>query len=256
MELKGIQELREHVPELRSPIGSARIGLIALGIFSLTTIFFIYVNRIIPLWAPDGQIIVITIGFLLMRMFFTNKENYIVRYGELAYRNAFGRFALPGLALIFASIAYIGYIPGPRIPISWWSAVTPVLGWYFTLVGAALWLRAVFTFGLDNLTMLYVYFPDNGRRVDSSIYGALRHPVYAGALRLGLGLAFLNGNIFAIIFGLLLLPFALTAWVRLVEEKELLERFGDGYAEYRKATPSFWPSPRSLGKFFRFLIKG
>lgn len=100
--------------------------------------------------------------------------------------------------------------------------------------------------------MLYVYFPGKGRRVDNSIYGVLRHPVYAGALRLGLGLAFLNGNI----FGLLILPFGLTTWVRLVEEKELIERFGDGYADYRKATPAFWPHPRNLGEFFRFLIKG
>lgn len=256
MKLNGLQELREHVPDLRSPARTAWVGILAVGIFSLTTIFFIYVNRIIPLWAPDGQIIVFTIGFLLVRMFFTNKENYIVRYGELAYRNAFGRFALPGLALIFAPIAYIGYIPGPGIPISWWAIVTPVLGWYFALVGVTLWLRAVFTFGLDNLAMLYVYFPGKGRRVDNSIYGVLRHPVYAGALRLGLGLAFLNGNIFAIIFGLLILPFGLTAWVRLVEEKELLERFGTDYAEYRKSTPAFWPRPRDLGKFFRFLLGG
>ena len=189
-------------------------------------------------------------------MFFTKKNTYIERYGDLAYRNAFGRFALPGLMLIFASVAYTGYIPGPHIPISWWASVKPYLGWYFLLIGVALWIRAIFTFGLDNLAMLYVYFPEKGHRVDSSIYEMLRHPVYAGVLRLGLGLAFLNGNIFAIIFGLLILPFGLTAWVRLVEEKELIERFGNEYNEYRKVTPAFWPRPNNLGKFFHFLLKG
>lgn len=255
-EIKGLQELREHVPDLRSPARSAWIGILALGIFSLMNNFYILVNHYLPIWGPDGQIIFTTIGFLLMRMFFTKKKTYILRYGDLAYRNAFGRFALPGLMLIFASVAYTGYIPGPRIPISWWTTVTPFLGWYFLIIGVALWVRAIFTFGLDNLAMLYVYFPEKGRRVDSSIYGVLRHPVYAGMLRLGLGLAFLNGNIFAIIFGLLILPFGLTAWVRLVEEKELIERFGDWYLKYRKSTPAFWPRPRKLGKFFRFLLKG
>ncbi len=214
------------------------------------------VNRYLPIWGPDGQIIFTTLGFLLMRLFFTKKKTYISRYGDLAYRNAFGRFALPGLMLIFASVAYIGYIPGPRIPISWWETITPFLGWYFLLNGVVLWIRAIFTFGLDNLTMLYVYFPDKGQRIDSNIYEVLRHPVYAGVLRLGLGLAFLNGNIFAIIFGLLILPFGLTAWVRLVEEKELIKRFGDNYSDYRKSTPAFWPRPWKIYDFWKYLFFG
>ena len=256
MEIKGLHELRNHVPDLRSPVRSAWIGILAATIFTLMSDFYLLVNRILPIWGPDGQIIFTTIGFLLMRMFFTKKNTYIERYGDLAYRNAFGRFALPGLMLIFASVAYTGYIPGPHIPISWWASVKPYLGWYFLLIGVALWIRAIFTFGLDNLAMLYVYFPEKGHRVDSSIYEMLRHPVYAGVLRLGLGLAFLNGNIFAILFGLLILPFGLTAWVRLVEEKELTERFGNDYIKYRKVTPAFWPRLNNMGKFFLFLLKG
>lgn len=255
-ELKGMQPLREHVPDLRSPIRSAWIGILATGIFSLITVFFINVKRYIPDWSLDGQVIIITIGFLLMRMFFTHKKSYIVRYGGLAYRNAFGRFALPGLALIFAAVAHIGYMPGPAIPNLWWKVAFPFVGWYFVIVGTVLWLRAVLTFGVDNLTMLYVYFPEKGRRVDNDIYGILRHPVYAGALRLSIGLSLLNGNASALFFGLLLMPLALTAWVRLVEEKELIERFGADYADYRKATPAFWPGLRNLGNFFQFLLKG
>ena len=256
MEIKGLEELRNHVPDLRSPVRSAWIGILAATIFTLMSDFYILVNRILPIWGPDGQIIFTTIGFLLLRMFFTRKKVYIERYGDLAYRNAFGRFALPGLMLIFASVAYTGYIPGPRIPISWWASVTPYLGWYFLLVGVTLWIRTILTFGLDNLAMLYVYFPERGHRVASSMYEMLRHPVYAGVLRLGMGLAFLNGNIFAIIFGLLILPLGLNAWVRLVEEKELIERFGNDYVEYRKVTPAFWPRLNNLGKFYHFLLKG
>ena len=254
--LKGIQELREHIPDLRSPARSAGIAILPISIFSLTTVFFVAVKRYIPDWSLDGQVILITIGFLLLRMFFTNKKAYLFRYGDLAYRNAFLRFVLPGLAFVFAAVAHIAYMPGPALPTLWWTALLPFAGWYFVMLGTVLWLRAIFTFGLDNLTMLYVYFPQKGSQVDSSIYSVLRHPVYAGGLRLSIGLAFLNGNVFAIFFGLLLMPMGLTAWVRLVEEQELIERFGTDYLVYRKATPAFWPRLRDLGKFFTFLLKG
>jgi hypothetical protein len=155
--LKGMQELREHVPDLRSPTQSVWIAVLAIGVFSLTTIFFVAVKRYIPDWSLDGQVILITIGFLLLRMFYTNKKDYVFRYGELAYRNAFIRFALPGLAFIFAAVAHITYIPGPTLPHLWWVSFLPFAGWYFVLVGAALWIRSGMTFGLDNLTMLSVY---------------------------------------------------------------------------------------------------
>ena len=255
--LKGIQELREHVPDLRSPIHSAWIGVFAIGIFGLVTLFFVYVKQIIPDWSLDGQVILITIGFLLLRMFFTNKKTFIFRYGDLAYRNAFLRFVLPGLAIIFAGVAHIAFMPGPALPnLWWWASLLPFAGWYFVLVGTALWTRSILAFGLDNLTMLYVYYPKEGRRVNNSIYGVLRHPIYAGVLRLSFGLALLNGNAFAIFFGVLLIPMGLTAWVRLVEEVELIERFGNEYIEYRKATPAFWPRLRDLWKLFRFLVRG
>jgi protein-S-isoprenylcysteine O-methyltransferase Ste14 len=41
--------------------------------------------------------------------------------------------------------------------------------------------------------------------------------------------------------------------VRLVEEKELLERFPQ-YAEYRRKVPAFWTW--QVGKFWRFLVSG
>jgi protein-S-isoprenylcysteine O-methyltransferase Ste14 len=183
------------------------------------------------------------------------KKVYQQKYGELAYRNAFVRFVLPGLATIFADIAHAGYMDGPLIPRGGWVSVFYGLGWLMLAVGAALWMRAVFTFGADNLALLYVYYPQEGRIVNSSIYKILRHPVYAGVLRVGIGLALLNGNAFSITFALLM-PLGLTGWIRLVEERELIERFGQGYLDYRKSTPAFWPKARDLGRFFIYIFKG
>jgi protein-S-isoprenylcysteine O-methyltransferase Ste14 len=126
------------------------------------------------------------------------------------------------------------------------------LGWVLIITGALLALRVLQTFGLDNLTMLYVYFPEEGRFVDHEIYDILRHPAYGAAQRIALGLALLDGTWFALSCALLFM-LGLRGWVRLVEEKELLERFGRSYAEYRQRVPAFWPRLRDLGRFYKFL---
>jgi protein-S-isoprenylcysteine O-methyltransferase Ste14 len=254
MELNGMDQLRKHVPELRTPGGIALIALAFAGVITLVTLFFVWVDRVFIEWMPDGEIVIMAIGFLLLSLFFSRRTIYQQKYGELAYRNAFAHFCLPGLGIIFASVAHMGYMPGPEIPALWWKTVLIALGWVAVLIGAVLWIRSVATFGVDYLAMLYVYHPEESRMVDSSIYGVIRHPIYAAALRIGVGLALLNGNWYALVVALIW-PIFLTGWIRLVEEKELLERFPD-YAEYRKRVPAFWPRPRNLFRFFQFLFTG
>jgi protein-S-isoprenylcysteine O-methyltransferase Ste14 len=255
MNMKGMDQLRKHVPDLRAPSGGARIGLTVLCFFALTTIYFIITDRAIKDWSIDSQIVIIALGFLWTRQFFTKKKEYQLKYKELAYRNAFGRFVLSGLAVIFAATAHAGYMNGPEIPSGWWSLVIVYIGWLMLIVGAVLWMRSILVFGADNLALLYVYYPEEGRLIDSSIYSVLRHPVYAAVLRIGIGLALLNGNAFSLFF-VIFIPLGLTGWIRLVEEKELMERFGQTYLEYRQRVPAFWPRPSGMGKFLRFLITG
>ena len=63
-------------------------------------------------------------------------------------------------------------------------------------------------------------YPEEGRIINSSIYGILRHPVYAGVLRMGIGLALLNGNGNSIAFAILM-PLGLTGWIRLGGRKRI-----------------------------------
>ena len=255
MHFKGLDQLRKHIPDLHAPARSALIPLAVLSIFGLVVATFFWLDDLWPDWTLAGQFGALIVGFLLVSTFFRQREKFKARWGEMAYRNAFGRYVLTGLPFIFAVIAHIGYMPGPSIPVNWWIIGIATLGWYFFVVGAALLIRAIFTFGADNLAMLYIYFPEEGRMVDSAIYGVLRHPAYAGIVRIGISLGLLNGNWFAFAFGLFM-PLGLTLWLRLVEEKELLERFGAGYADYRKKVPAFWPRLRDWGKFYGFLITG
>ncbi len=254
MDFKGMDQLRRHIPDLNSRSGNIRVGLYALGLFLLVTFYFITTDQI-PTWSIDSQIVVLALGFLVMGLFFSRKKSYKEKYGELAYRNAFAHYGLPGLALILAAVAHAGYMNGPQIPPGWWTLVFTLLGWLMLIIGAALWVRSIFAFGADNLALLYVYYPEEGQIVNSSIYSILRHPVYAGVLRIGIGLALLNGNANALAFAILM-PLGLFGWIRLVEEKELIERFGQPYLEYRKRIPAFWPRVSDLGKFFTFLLTG
>ncbi len=254
MQFKGMDILSKYVPELNSVNGRVRIALYAIFLFALVTAYFIITDNI-PTWSIDSQIIIVALGFLVLSLFFSRKQTYKEKYKELAYRNAFAHYAMPGLALVFAAIAHAAYMNGPFIPPGWWTIVFFMLGWFMLCIGAILWIRSIFTFGADNIAMLYVYHPEEGKIIDSSIYSILRHPVYAGALRVGIGLALLNGNANAIAFAILL-PLGFISWIRLVEEKELIERFGQSYLDYRKLTPAFWPRWRDLGRFYTFLFTG
>jgi protein-S-isoprenylcysteine O-methyltransferase Ste14 len=253
MKIKGFDELRRHFPDLDSLGGRLRIALTALGIFALTTVYFLVSDQI-PTWTIDSQIVVMTIGFLFFSLFFVKRGEYLAKYGELAYRNAFMQFALPGLAVLFAAIAHIAYMNGPKWPPGRLTTAMTILGTYWVVVGIVLWIRTVLTFGVDYLTMLYVYFPENGRIANSGIYAILRHPIYAAALRIGLGLALLNTGIYALVF-MPFLPLGLYGFVHLVEEKELLGRFPE-YAKYRKRVPAFWARPGKLASLYNFLITG
>ena len=254
MDIKGMEQLRKHVPDLNTQGGSLRVGLYVLGWFLLVSLYFVITDNI-PTWSIDSQIIVIALGFLVLRFFFTRKKAYQEKYKELAYRNAFAHFGIPGLALIMSAVAHTAYMNGPFVPRGWWTMVWIALGWLALIVGVGLWARGISAFGMDNLALLYVYFPEEGKIVDANIYSVLRHPVYAGVLRVIIGLALLNGNANSIAF-ILFAPLGLTGWIRLVEEKELIERFGPSYSDYRKRVPAFWPRLSDLGKFFGFLLTG
>jgi len=252
--MEGVDELAAHVPDLREGRGPI-VGLIALASFATATAAMLAVDRRWPAWTSLGQVAAIIIGFVWTGQFFWQRKAYRARWGDLAYRNAFGRHVLIGLPVIIAAIAHTAYLPGRRIPLDWAPPVVSVIGLYLMVTGLVLWARSIVTFGLDNLAMLYVYFPDEGRLVESSIYSVIRHPVYSAVVRIGLALGLWRGTWFSIAFGLFM-PVGLTLWLRLVEEPELMERFGEGYAAYRRQVPAFWSRPGDVGKFLRFLISG
>lgn len=252
--IRGFDKLAVHVPDLRAERGPL-VGFIGLVIFAIATVILLTIDHLWPTYTGLGQIGAIIVGFLFAARFFWRRKAYRARWGDLAYRNAFGRCILPGMPTIMAAIVHTAYLPGDRLPWNWAHSLLFVLAAYLLVVGLLLWARSVLTFGIDNLAMLYVYFPDESPMVDASIYSVIRHPVYSAVSHVGMALGFWRGTWFSIAFGLLM-PVGLTIWLRLVEEPELLERFADSYAAYRRKVPAFWPRLQDWGKFFRFLMTG
>jgi protein-S-isoprenylcysteine O-methyltransferase Ste14 len=255
MSIKGFSQLRKHVPGFNSPIGVLRILFLPILLFFLITASLNNGNLTQTFWPLVGVIMFGCLGFFWVYLFFRYKNDFKDRFGPLAYSKAVSRFGFPGVAIISAVVARIRTLPGPEIPHYWWYIVLPALGWALIAVGLLLFLRTLQTFGVDYLIMLYVYFPDESHLVDHKIYNILRHPAYAAAQRIAFGLALLNGGWFALACALIF-ALGLWGWVHLVEEKELIERFGPGYVEYRQHVPAFWPRLRGLRGFFEFLIVG
>ena len=77
------------------------------------------------------------------------------------------------------------------------------------------------------------------RLVESGIYRRVRHPRYLSAMAVLLGSALLTGAWRLLYLSVLSLGFYyLLTWV---EERELLQRIGAPYAEYRRRVPRFFP---------------
>ena len=85
-------------------------------VFGATTGFFLLVDRYFAEWMPDGEIVVLALGFLILSRFFSQKDRYIARFGEQAYARAFTSFGIPGLGIVFGAIAHLAYMPGPLVP--------------------------------------------------------------------------------------------------------------------------------------------
>jgi protein-S-isoprenylcysteine O-methyltransferase Ste14 len=143
---------------------------------------------------------------------------------------------------------------GPAIPRLPWTVALVILGWISLAAGTWLGIRCALRLAIDTQAMLYVFYPPEGNLLDTGIYSIIRHPFYAAGLSLSTGLALIHANWYALLVSPILWLFVF-GWIRLVEERELGDRF-PGYYEYRRRVPAFWPRPRHVIRFWHWLITG
>jgi protein-S-isoprenylcysteine O-methyltransferase Ste14 len=284
MHLKGVDELREKLPAYPGRrIANLLLPALVAGI--LTYIFLIILD-IIPRLYSDNAVLVSIEPFIpiigsafiaglalwLIWGIWNKRDQMKKQYGNLAYQKIIPRGFI-GVSLIpsivfhaFTSIRSLP--PGPpanNLTIQWSRSLLPFLGiapeieiWVrvvlsgILLVLGALTIRsAILTFGLDYMTVVYLYFPEESEIQEHEIYSVIRHPTYLGGILLGTGALFFRFSVYSILlFLVVFLVFRLQIWK---EEKELVERFGEGYSEYKQRVPALLIRPSKMKAYFRFL---
>ncbi len=114
----------------------------------------------------------------------------------------------------------------------------PIIG--IVLIVSGLVLRWLAILSLKRQFTVDVAITENHRIVTKGIYGFIRHPSYAGSLLsfFGLGLSFANILCAVVIF----LPICSAFLYRIrVEEKALIDAFGEEYIRYRVLTERLIP---------------
>jgi len=118
----------------------------------------------------------------------------------------------------------------------------------FSLTQIASWILLVFS--IYPVTAGYILlkrigkpdsnFENTSVLVKSGIYGFIRHPLYLSVFMLGTGIMLKDTSSYQLILGTVnMVAIILTA---LIEEKEMIARFGDSYRDYMKETKMFIPN--------------
>lgn len=222
-----------------------------------------------------GVLLVAGAGFFLAWQMWLWRDYLRSRYGPTSYQRAFP-FGLGGVVLIL-TVAVNQYLPYYTFAPAFWAAsplqfvATPLetylgvaapaifyikdaLGAILSVMGLLMIARAILVFGLDYMTVVYLYFPEESKIQRSEIYSVLRHPTYAGLLTIGLGGTLINFTLLSFVAFLVFLA-GFYLHIHFVEEKELIRRFGDSYRDYRRRVPAFFVGPRRIGTLLGFLLK-
>ncbi len=284
MKLKGMEKLREKLPGYPGK----KIALLPLRglVAAILAYSFLILMDILPRLFPDvvllillepilpilGSFIIAALSLWLIALMWRRKDRMKAEYGNLAYQKmipngVMGVMIVP--AVIFHAFTSIRSLPpGPPVndlTTQFSQSLLPLLGitgeldiWirlilsgFFMIVGLLVVRSSIMTFGIDYMTVLYLYFPEESEVQEHEIYSIVRHPAYMAGVILGGAAMFFRFSIYSMLFALIVYLIFKVHIRR--EEGELIERFGAGYAEYRKRVPALCVHPRNLRLFIKFI---
>jgi protein-S-isoprenylcysteine O-methyltransferase Ste14 len=213
-------------------------------------------------------------GWGLVYFIWKRKDRYLAVHKERAYQRGI-LYGVLGIPLIMGIVIHTYFPTEQLLGISPVNRITaelssPIIafpgGWkilerlitvpgslLLLLTGLATILRSLLTFGFDYMGLVYLYYPEESDIQDHGIYSVVRHPAYMGLLLIALGgvLARLSvyslGNFLILVIGFIL-------HTRLVEERELIKRFGSSFLGYMRQVPGLYVKPSKLPVYIRFLI--
>jgi protein-S-isoprenylcysteine O-methyltransferase Ste14 len=287
MLIKGFNKFREKLPAFS---GKKIVILPIYAICMIIIAFLVYVTfdslpetlapsgingNLLSFFPLFGAIIIEITGFILVWQLWFWRDNLKEKYGPTSYQRVF-LIGFGGIIWIL-TVAINQFIPYYSFAPTFWTSsplqvlATPIetffgiagpVMFYFKdalavllfIMGFLMCTRAIQVFGFDYMVVIYLYFPEESKLQENEIYSVLRHPTYAGALLIALGGTFFTFTLLSFaVYVIFLIGFYLH--IHFVEEKELIQRFGDSYRNYRKNVSAFFVSPRKMSIFLGFLFR-
>ena len=238
-------------------INAFRFYFITILMSILVAGFFYYFDRFskIPFAPIISQALILFIALIGLGMFFTKKRRLQKTMGDNAYRTAFYRYHVTFIPFIYISALHPLFIPTHYgiMEIENTFYIRFILAFYFLTTGILLHIRSRKLFGIDNLFMYYVYYPNESKIIKSVIHLILRHPIYSAMSRIAIGLALINGNLTSVIIALLLTCNQIF-WLYFYEEPDLIKRFGCDYKQLKQKVPALFIKPKNTLIFIKFLL--
>lgn len=163
------------------------------------------------------------------------------KMGERAYRRC-GLYRLLASLMMFLHIA--GFIVYRFYPVNiglpndfpWGCSVSIGIGIVILIPSAYLMYRGVRDAGEETMS------PRPEHEMYGGIYRKIRHPQAVGELPLWFVMAFLLNSPFLVLFSVLWIPLFIRWCV--VEEQDLIRRYGEPYKQYRNDVGMFFPKSK------------
>ncbi|MHA2283408.1 MAG: methyltransferase [Promethearchaeota archaeon] len=285
--MKGLDILKEKLPDYQGK-SLRKFMLVAFIVFLSSLLFQLFMdslprifkeNIILQLLAPFtpifGSLIILCIGLTLVDSVWRVRDKYLVKFGELAYQKAF-LIVVVSIPMIISVLIHSFFpvdliVPFDNIHNLDWFLAYPILDLFFRSSIFSLVIRLLFfslfigfflvfmsktlkVFGIDYMSLLYLYYPEGSTLQNHEVYSILRHPTYHCLILLSIGSMFLRSSIYSIIYFIIFL-IGINIHLKFVEEKELIQRFGEGYKKYKEEVPAFFVRLKDLKKYFSFIFK-
>jgi protein-S-isoprenylcysteine O-methyltransferase Ste14 len=170
---------------------------------------------------------------IIINRLFRAKKKSKVDFDKGSMRNIWRVIGVANLIAVSSAVFL-------TLPISK-SVAIPVLG--ALLIVAGMLIRILSIMNLGKMFTVNVNINDNHRIIKQGMYKFIRHPSYLGSILSFAGFGLSLNNWISLIVILILIP-GVMAYRITIEEKVLLDAFGDEYSAYTKKTyrliPLIW----------------
>jgi protein-S-isoprenylcysteine O-methyltransferase Ste14 len=146
-------------------------------------------------------------------------------------------FALPAFLFYVAGIAFSGWDLFRHVDRLFVLSVHSIAGLALIVAGLTICIVSAATLGRSYYSFLAIR--EDHRLITHGVYRYARHPIYLGALMVCIGVAVYAASLLGLLMMLVLIPLVLNR-IRM-EEKMLVEEYGDAYRAYQETTKKLIP---------------